>query len=298
MFDKKCLRKSIDCNQLWRYTGDGNRTMANTPDFANPPIVELVLGAQFSPLTRLTSGHFGLFWKELGEDDWTEAEDAPPIGDQFELFDCPRWRIPAGLQLRIEPVRLPGRFILRHKSQDRLVQIQATRFHLNWRKRAGFYPSYKRLIDEFEEMFARFETFVKQAKLGPLILNQWELTYIDAFPAGEDWSTPADWNKLLSGLFGPLFATDPLGIVLEHRAAEWSYEIFPKRGRLHIAAGPGQVGESRQDALLLRTTARGPIGKGGVETLRAGLDLGHEVAVGAFLRIVSDEAKKRWGTKS
>jgi hypothetical protein len=26
--------------------------------------------------------------------------------------------------------------------------------------------------------------------------------------------------------------------------------------------------------------------------------LGHEVAVGAFLRIVSDDAKKRWGTKS
>jgi uncharacterized protein (TIGR04255 family) len=271
--------------------------MDSTPDFANPPIVELVLGVQFSPLTRLTSGHFGLFWKSLGED-WTEAEDAPPIEDQFELFDRPRWRTATGLQFRLEPVLRPGRFILRHKSQDRLLQIQATRFHLNWRKREGFYPSYKQLIGEFEAMWAQFETFVKQANLGPLILNQWELTYIDAFPAGEEWKTPADWSQLLPGLFGPLFSTDSLGIVLEHRAAEWSYEIVPKRGRLHLAAGPGQVGDSRQDALLLRTTARGPIGKEGVATFRAGLDLGHEVAVGAFLRIVSDDAKKRWGTKS
>ena len=268
-----------------------------TPDFANPPIVELVLGAQFSPLTRLTSGHFGLFWKSLGED-WTEGEDAPPLEDQFEWFDRPRWRTSTGLQWRIEPVRLPGRWILRHKSQERLLQIQSTRFHLNWRKREGFYPSYKQLIDEFQQMFARFETFVQETRLGPLLLNQWELTYIDAFPVGEEWNTPADWGKLLPGLFGPLFSTEGLGLVLEHRAAEWSYEIFPRRGRLHIAAGPGQVGQSQQAALILRTTARGPLEEhAGMGGLRAGLDLGHAVAVGAFLRIVSDEVKTRWGTK-
>ena len=63
--------------------------MIGTPDFANPPIVELVLSAQFSPLTKLTAGHFGLFWKELGSD-WTDPGDEPPIEDQFELFDRPK----------------------------------------------------------------------------------------------------------------------------------------------------------------------------------------------------------------
>src|SRR5208283_6218299 len=100
--------------------------MTTTPDFANPPIVELVLGAQFSPLTRLTAGHFGLFWKELGTD-WTEPADGPLIEDQFELFDRPKWSIPRGLQLRLEPVQSPGRFTLGHRSGDRLLQIQATR---------------------------------------------------------------------------------------------------------------------------------------------------------------------------
>lgn len=64
-------------------------------DFASPPIVELVLGAQFSPLTRLTLGHFGWFWKQLG-DEWTEPSDGPQIEDQFELFDRPPWSQPAG----------------------------------------------------------------------------------------------------------------------------------------------------------------------------------------------------------
>jgi hypothetical protein len=36
--------------------------MAGTANFVNPPIIELVMGVQFSPLPKLTAGHFGLFW--------------------------------------------------------------------------------------------------------------------------------------------------------------------------------------------------------------------------------------------
>jgi hypothetical protein len=146
-------------------------------------------------------------------------------------------------------------------------------------------------------MFARFAAFTEKAGLGELALNQWELTYIDAFPKEEYWQTPADWSTFLPGLFGNLFSADALGLVLEHRTAEWSYEIHPKRGRLHITAYPGRAGEEQRDALLLQMTARGPVGKGGAKTLRAGLDLGHDAAVGAFLRVTSDEVKRRWRLK-
>src|SRR5258708_7748261 len=112
-------------------------TMDTTPTFANPPIVELVLGAQFSPLTKLTAGHFGLFWKTLGED-WTDPSDGPPIDDHFETFeDSPRSSITPGLQLRLGSMPMPGRFIVGHRNKDRLIQIQSTRFHLNWRRQDG-----------------------------------------------------------------------------------------------------------------------------------------------------------------
>src|SRR5579883_1731445 len=211
--------------------------MSATPTFATPPVVELVLGAQFSPLTKLTSGHFGLFWQELGED-WTEPGDAPLLQEQFEWFDRPRLAVP---QMRLEPLRLPARFTLGNRSKDRLLQIQATRFHLNWRKRGGLYPSYEQLISEFDEVFNRFIEFAKRKDLGDLAVNQWELTYIDAFPKGEFWNTPADWINFLPGLFGSLFPTQDLDIALSHRAAEWIYEIQPRRGRLHIAARPGRA---------------------------------------------------------
>lgn len=270
--------------------------MSATPTFATPPVVELVLGAQFSPLTKLTAGHFGLFWNELGSD-WVEPSDGPVLDDQFELFERPRWSTPTVVHVRLEPVRLPGRFLVEHRCKDRLIQVQATRFHLNWRKRAEFYPSYKNLIAEFEATFARFASFTEQSGLGPLALNQWELTYIDSFPRDEYWQTPADWSNFLPGLFGSLFPTDGLGIMMEHRGAEWSYEIQPKRGRLHIAAHPGRWSEDKRDSLLLQMTARGPVGKGGADSLRAGLDLGHDVAVGSFLRVVDKDIQRRWGEK-
>lgn len=268
--------------------------MAATPEFANPPIVELVLGAQFSPLTKLTAGHFGWFWKELGEE-WSYPADGPPLDEQFELFDHPRWSRPSGFEIRLEPMRAPGRFVVEHRDKDRLLQIQANRFHLNWRKREGFYPSYRRLISEFEAMYARFAAFVEVAGLGKIVVNQWELTYIDAFPQEEYWQTTADWSTILPGLFGTLPAAE--GLLLEHRAAEWSYEIVPKRGRLHVAARPGRTADGQRVALLLQMTARGPAGKGGAETLRAGLDVGHDAALRLFLQVTSEEVQERWGKK-
>jgi uncharacterized protein (TIGR04255 family) len=268
--------------------------MSAAPNFANPPIVEFILGAQFFPLTKLTAGHFGRFWDELGDDDWRDPADSLSIEDQFELFDRPRWAAPIP-QLRIEPIRIPGRFTLGHKDKGRLLQLQPTRFHLNWRKRENFYPSYKKLIVEFEELFGRFSAFAERNGLGTLAVNQWELTYIDAFMK-DGWNSPSDWPRILPGLFGPLFPTEGLEIALEHRAAEWSYEIGQKLGRLHIAAGPGRAGEDNREALLLQMTSRGPVGKEGVKTLRSGLDLGHEAAVGAFRRVVSQEEQGKWGT--
>jgi uncharacterized protein (TIGR04255 family) len=272
--------------------------MPDTPTFANPPIIELVLGAQFTPLNGFSAGHFGLFWNLLGQD-WTHPADAPIIEDRFEHFENLRWDNRSEFQVRILSAGRPGRFQLGHKNDDRLVQIQASRFHLNWRKRpGGVYLSYKKLIDEFEATFTRFAEFAEQAGLGTIAVNQWEVTYIDAFAKGETWQSPADWSKILPGLFGPVFQSEVPGCVLERRAAEWSFEIQPRLGRLHVETRPGRWGESKEECLLLEMTARGPVGRDGVKTLREGLDKGHEVAVGAFLQVVADHVKQKWGQPS
>ena len=265
--------------------------------FAHPPIVELALGAQFSPLTNLTSAHLGLFWQSLGEE-WSEPSDGPLLQDQFESFGGPRWAASPGLQLRFGAPPYPGRLVIGHRDGNRLIQVQQTRFHLNWKRGEGFYPSYTNLVGEFEGAFEQFVKFVGDSKLGDVLLNQWELTYVDSFPKGGAWQTPADWPNILPGLFSSPLPTDGLSVELEldHRAAEWSYEIRPARGRLHIASNYGKRDGSSNESLLLTLTARGPLSGVGSPGLREGLDLGHDAALGAFLKATSTDEQKRWGS--
>lgn len=268
--------------------------MTVTPTFENPPIVEFVLGVQFAPLTKMSAGHYGLLWAMLGKEEWLLPGDASPIQDQFELFDRPRWSAYRELGIRLEPGHPIGRFTLRHKDGDRLLQVQPTRFHLNWRKREGFKPSYKSLINYFEEAFSQFREFVVSSGIGELRPNQWELTYVDSFPHEVYWNSPADWANFLPGLFGRLADTDSLGLSLEHRAAEWSFEIRPKAARVHITARPGKWTEDPRDSLILTTTARGPLRFGTPEEIRTGFDLGHDKAVSMFLSVVSEDAISKW----
>jgi uncharacterized protein (TIGR04255 family) len=256
-------------------------------------VVELVLGVQFDRLP-LSAGHFGLFWSELGREEWVKPSDGPPLDEQFEQFDQPRWVLPLGVQLRLSPADGPGRFLLGHRDESRLFQLQANRLHLNWRRRDGVYPSYGKLVGEFEDLLGRFSHFARVQGLGEVRPNQWELTYIDSFPRGELWDAPADWSKLLPGLFGKLFADQDLGLALEHRAAEWAFEIHPRKGRLHVAANVGSWGPGKDASLLLHMTARGPVASG----VRAGLDVGHDAAVGAFVRVLSEDAITRFGRRS
>lgn len=276
--------------------------MEQTPDFANPPIVEFVLGVQFAPLENLTTGHLGLFWGRLGRELWPVVGDEPPVEPQFELFDRPRWRVPRQLQFKLQPGFQPGRFTLQNQSRDRMIQLQDTRLLLNWRKRTTEtsvkYPSYKVLIGDFESHFQMFQEFVAEHDLGELQINQWEITYVDSFPQGDLWQSPADWQTILPGLFGTLSTNTQSELVLEHRVAEWSYEISPKRGRLHVNAQVGFLAESSQPSLLLNLTARGPVGSDAAASLREGLDLGHAVSVREFLAMVSPDVKARWEKKA
>jgi uncharacterized protein (TIGR04255 family) len=259
--------------------------------FTNPPVVEFILGVQFAPLTKLASGHFGLLWQKLGSE-WMFPGDGPLIQEQFELFDRPRLSIPASLGWRLEAAPAIGRFTLSNQNRDKLLQFQNSRLHLNWRKSDRQKPGYDELVKHFEGTYHLVDAFTKEYGIGPLVPNQWELTYVDAFPRPDDWETAADWSNLLPGLFGQLFSAKEFGLKLEHRAAEWSFEIEPKRARLHISAQAGRWGDDPRDSLLVTWTARGAAST--FEEVQSGLELGHEKIVDAFYSATNPQIYSKW----
>jgi uncharacterized protein (TIGR04255 family) len=268
----------------------------DTPTFKNPPIDEFVLGIQFDPLPSMQSAHFGLFWKSLGQG-WKEPRDNQPIHDTFETFGnsagtTQQFR----LQLEASPPLPRVTFI--DENRDRVIQIQRSRFHLNWRRAEEAYPSYKSMIGEFEKKVDGLIKFCDQHGLGPVKINQWEITYVDRFKKGEYWDTPSDWGNFLPGLFQSKELELIADLEMEGRSLNWSFEIRPELGRLHIQTSMVKGPTPEDDSLTVNFTARGPLHPERSPTYRDGMDIGHRVSVHQFLKLVDPDILKSWGEKT
>ena len=270
-------------------------TMTDTV-FDSPPVIETVLGVQFAPLKDFSTGHAALFWsKYLDRSKWEKFAETLPLPDQFE-----RWE-PTSLDpskvIKITPMRFSGRSQISQANSGRMIQIQTSRFIYNWNRVGGEYPRYRTVLEEFGRHFADFRRFVADdAKLGEIVPNQWELTYIDSIPKGPLWDSPADWHEVLPGLFLPLRHVG--SVLLESFGGEWHFEISPRRGRLHISVQNTTIADDPTPVLLIQSTARGSIGKDGASDLKEGLEIGHQATLRLFLEITSDKAQKAWGRKS
>ena len=160
------------------------------PSFRMPPVIETVLGVQFAPLPDLTGGHIGWYWRDYLDRTWSRVIEVPCLQDQFERFgQQTTWKFPS-LQMSVS---LPNRLQIIHADDDRVIQVQNTRFLYNWRKRSDTYPRYENIYTEYARNLELFRTFLKTANLGDISPNQWEITYINHIPHGGLWKSPSDW---------------------------------------------------------------------------------------------------------
>jgi uncharacterized protein (TIGR04255 family) len=269
----------------------------NFPSFERPPLVETVIGVQFDQIPNLTSAHLGWYWREFLDKSWVRTLETVPLQDQFENFGEQSRRLPFPSLTAKMLSSLPSpRIQFMNESDDRVIQIQSTRFLYNWRKRETVYPRFKDLYPEFIGELNRFREFLKSASLGDAGFNQWEITYVNHIEKGETWNTPDDWHKILPGLFPAPRKSS--GIRLERESGEISFEVTPERGRLHIQIVSGKSLESGDEILELNLTARGPIVRNNPTLgLDSGIELGHRVLVEAFAGMASETALKAWGKK-
>jgi uncharacterized protein (TIGR04255 family) len=86
--------------------------------------------------------------------------------------------IPSVELLLMPPLR---RVFLLSGDQRYVVQLQDTRFNLNWRRvEAGdTYPRFGPVFAKFQKAWGAFSEFAEVANLGHLIPNRYELTYVN-----------------------------------------------------------------------------------------------------------------------
>ena len=136
------------------------------PEFANPPVVEVVLSLQFERV-ELTSLLFARMWERFRER-FPRVEEHPPLPPSVERFD-PASAHPE-LRVQILPAQFVPRYWLLSETGNELVQVQSDRFIYNWRKvlEGDVYPRYAAMRHAFEQELARFHQFVTEEGLGDL----------------------------------------------------------------------------------------------------------------------------------
>lgn len=261
--------------------------------FRHPPVVETVLGIQFERMPGLTNAHFGAFWQQR-KADWPKIDDAPPLEEQFEPFGKQLgWNRALQLKLTQSP---SVRVQIRNVTGDRMIQLQNCRLHYNWIGRPGEeYPRYRTVRPEFDQVLREFEEFVAEQDLAELAPNQWEVTYVNHMLQGKLWNRAEEWPALFTSLLGS--AATPTGLRLEGFGGHWHFEIEPQRGRLHVELQHAFVGgDEKQEALVMKLTARGPVQNNQDPTVAVdeGLNLGHDIVVTSFRDLTSQEAHDYW----
>ena len=263
------------------------------PKFDSPPVIETALSVQFARLSSFATATAGWFWKSYlaklgGALDWSKASDAPRLEDRFERFgENEGWGTPGFRMGTVESHRTQ---IIR-ADEERMIQVQDSRFVLNWRKGKGIYPSYTTLLEEFWTPYHAFEQFAKDAGLGAVEPNQWEITYVNHILQGDMWDSPRDWAKIFPSVSFPKSTSGVSGETLN---ADWRYALSAERGRLYASLRHIKIAPSNAKALQLQLTARGPVDLEKGWSIVEGFELGHGSIVTTFAAMTSEEAHKRW----
>ena len=264
------------------------------PEFRKPPVVEVAISVQFKELKTLSAPRLGVLWTEFRKE-FPVAEQHPPLANVRESFDL---AVAPKATVQITPKLPVPRCWFLNEEGTQLVQVQADRFALNWRKleTEAEYPRYGQIRTDFLNKFERFIEWVKREKLGSIEPDQSELSYVNHILRGEGWDTPSDLHKLVKfwqsqdkhGGYLPQPETAQLAIQYVMPFTE------EKLGRLHINMEMGQRVDDGRRLVRLSLVGRGePIGEG-VAGAMALLDQAHEWIVQGFASITTSEMHQRW----
>jgi uncharacterized protein (TIGR04255 family) len=253
--------------------------MKNPLRFASPPVVEVACGTLFHALPKLRIAHIGIFW-QLVRDAFPIADEASPLIDAAGLgrgfVELPFGGMPM------------ARTWLRSADDTALIQLQRDRFVYNWKGSSDDkpYPSYDRVIAEFERYLSLFEEFIEREELGALNMRQLELTYVNHIPLNS--LEPGD-----SVLIDHRREATERRFLPEPSGFTWttSYQLPNAAGELSVIAQNARALTGGEPLIKLDLSARG-LNEAGTN-LRNWFDIAHTWITSGFVDITSQTAQQK-----
>lgn len=279
--------------------------MTNRPpdlaDYDRPPVVEVVLGVQFSELRAFRTVHVGLIWDRCFRASFPDFAEHPPLEPSFETFGQR-----AQDRMQIKLVQLPGpplpRLWFLNSDKTELVQIQPDRFIHNWRRFGGrgTYPRYEQLRKKFFDELEDLRHFFADESLGEIGPNQCEISYVNhiSLRGGDRDLRPEeifscwrgiDYTSLTEFETLPRFEAGRFAL----RFVVTDNDGNPV-GRLYASAEPAQ-GPNQEPLINLTLTVKGAPIDASMTGVQQFLDTGRSAIVKAFTALTTPAMHELWG---
>jgi uncharacterized protein (TIGR04255 family) len=272
---------------------------AHLPDFAAPPVVEVALSVMFESIP-LDSAHIGVLWRDHFASDFPSTADLPVLDSPIER-ERERSPLQPSPELQVMAPRLRTWFL--NPAGTQLVQVQHDRLAHNWRKgdTGEDYPHWEAPRMSFERELAIFERFVHEHKVGPVLVRQCEVTYVNHIVAGQGWNSHADvarvfsvWQTSPSKGFLPTMEDGRFLLRYAMRDQDGRF-----LGRLHASVQPVFRSSDGEETplFLMNMTARGAPDTPDIAGAIRFLDLGREWIVQGFTEMTTPEMHVVWGRR-
>jgi uncharacterized protein (TIGR04255 family) len=261
------------------------------PDFATPPLNEVVMGVQFTPAIRYQQVRVSEVWS-LFREDFPSVQELIMLPPTFETFGLPPVRKE---RAHIDLSSIPGhsRYWFVSTSGEQLLQFQQDRLLHNWRKvgdKTNEYPRFETLIEKFESELRTLETYFISLAPQSLKINQCEISYVnhidienfEGFASVQDWLSFVRFDKLRPDDFAMTF-----------RRIISNSEGKPL-GRFFCDAVAAFT-EKNEKVVQLTLTFRGAPAGVDINAAINFLKGGRELIVRSFKEITTDTAHQKWG---
>ena len=262
------------------------------PDFDAPPVIETLLGVQFSSTKQFPTRLYTEYWKRIMSR-FPSLELQGPLPAVTEEFGRPQ-ALAFGIQLVQGD---ESRYWYIDESGTRLLQIQKDRFIHNWRRiKDEPYPHYDEDIrPRFEKEWVEFCSFLREKGYDKPVVNQCEVTYVNHIEPGEDSAHVGDLSKVIScwsDTYSGHFLKQPETTTFNVR-----YLMPENRGRLYIMGQPVIRKRDAKQVFQLNLTARGKPKSSELHDILEWLDLGREWIVRGFTDFTTPEMHRLWKRK-
>jgi uncharacterized protein (TIGR04255 family) len=270
---------------------------ADLPDFANPPLNEVVLGVQFDPPAGYQPIRAGEVWN-LFSAEFPQVQELPPLPPNFETFGPQVSLFGLGGASGLSPIvgfgpmvgAMHNRFWFVSESGEQLIQFQNDRLLHNWRKVAGrdnYYPRYDSISSRFFYELNELQSFMSGLRPQELRIRQCEIAYINHIKPMQDIPLRAsEWLRFVS------FSDEPDDFAFSFRRTITSDDGQP-RGRLMCDSSTA-VEPTGQHFISMTLTARGAPEQPSLASALEFLNRGRDIICRTFADITTDSAHRAW----